>query len=94
MFTELISNPVPGTFAPIFREIPSWGWTRMTSRFGSSPRVSPRAKSVWGVGLNWYLSRNLKWQVNYERTSFDGGAAAGADRDDEQAVLTRLQVLF
>jgi hypothetical protein len=53
MFTELTSNPEPGTFAPIFREIPSSGWIRMTSTFGSRPRVSPRVNIVWGVGRNW-----------------------------------------
>jgi hypothetical protein len=31
--------------------------------------------------------------VNYERTTFDGGAPEG-DRDPEQLVVTRLQVYF
>ena len=31
----------------------------------------------WTVGLNWYLNENLKWMLDYERTSFEGGAAVG-----------------
>ena len=53
MFTELTSNPEPGTFAPLFSEIPSSGWMRRTRTFGSRPRVSPRAKGVCGVERNW-----------------------------------------
>jgi phosphate-selective porin OprO/OprP len=32
--------------------------------------------------------------MNYGQTSFDGGAAGGADREDEKALLTRFQVAF
>jgi phosphate-selective porin OprO/OprP len=32
--------------------------------------------------------------LNYEHTSFDGGAAGGADREDEEAFLTRVAVGF
>jgi phosphate-selective porin OprO and OprP len=32
--------------------------------------------------------------VNYGQTNFVGGAAGGADRDTEKAVLTRFQVAF
>jgi hypothetical protein len=53
MFTELTSKPVPGTLAPIFRESPSSGWTRMTRTFGSRPSVSSRAKGVCGEEWNW-----------------------------------------
>jgi hypothetical protein len=53
MLTELTSNPEPGTFAPILKEIPSSGWMRMTRMLGSRPWVSPRVKGVCGVGLNW-----------------------------------------
>ena len=47
-----------------------------------------------GAGLNWYLSENLKWMLNYENTIFDGGAKNNGDRPDEQAMFTRVQVRF
>ena len=56
-------------------------------------KKSARRATAWAVGLNWYLNRNIKYVLNYEQTSFDGGAAAG-DRPKEKAVLARAQVLF
>ena len=50
--------------------------------------------SAWGVGVNWYLNQNYKWSLNYDVTSFEGGAAAGADRPDERAVFTRFALQF
>jgi hypothetical protein len=32
--------------------------------------------------------------LNYEVTSFDGGAADGGDREDEEAILTRVALGF
>jgi phosphate-selective porin OprO/OprP len=56
-------------------------------------KKSARKATSWAFGLNWYLSRNLKYVFNYEKTSFDGGATAG-DRPTEEALLLRAQVLF
>jgi len=50
--------------------------------------------TAWGVGLNWYLNQNYKWSVNYDVTSFEGGAPGGADRPDEKAVFTRFGLQF
>jgi phosphate-selective porin OprO/OprP len=60
----------------------------------ADPAASARKASGYTLGLNWYLSQNLKWVLDYEHTSFDGGAADGGDRPDEQAVLTRVAVGF
>lgn len=60
----------------------------------ADPAVSARKATAWGLGVNWYLNENLKWVLNYERTSFEGGAAGGADRDDEEAFLTRVALGF
>ena len=38
---------------------------------------SARRASAWAVGLTWYLNRNVKYVLNYEQTSFRGGAALG-----------------
>jgi phosphate-selective porin OprO/OprP len=55
---------------------------------------SPRKAFAWTVGLNWYLSRNLKQVVDFERTTFTGGASGGTDRPAENAVFIRTQVSF
>jgi phosphate-selective porin OprO/OprP len=55
---------------------------------------SVREAFAWGVGLNWYLNRYVKQVLDYERTSFTGGAAAGADRAHENALFFRTQLSF
>jgi phosphate-selective porin OprO/OprP len=60
----------------------------------ADPAVSARKASAYGVGLNWYFNENLKWVLDYEQTSFDGGAAGGADREDEKVFLTRFALGF
>jgi phosphate-selective porin OprO and OprP len=56
----------------------------------ANPSQSAREAREIGVGLNWYLNRNIKMQINYEETHFDGGAVNG-DRVPEKAILTRFQ---
>ena len=46
------------------------------------------------LGLNWYLNAHAKLLVNYSHTTFDGGAPAGRDRDDEKTLISRLQLAF
>jgi phosphate-selective porin OprO/OprP len=48
---------------------------------------------AWGVGVNWHFSHAVKVGVNYERTTFTGGAATG-DRPAENAVIGRFQTSF
>lgn len=60
----------------------------------ANPASAASKATAWGVGVNWYLNQNVKWQLNYDVTRFDGGATGGADRDDEQAVFTRFAVGF
>ena len=61
--------------------------------FADPGRAAGEARA-WGVGLNWYLNRNVKLSLDYDRTSYDGGAADGADRETEQALFTRIQLAF
>ncbi|RZA23538.1 MAG: porin, partial [Proteobacteria bacterium] len=60
----------------------------------ADPSVAASRAESWTLGVNWYLNSNLKLVVNYLQTSLDGGAALGADREDEKAIFTRLQVAF
>jgi phosphate-selective porin OprO/OprP len=54
---------------------------------GSSPEAN-----AWTLGLNWYLNPNLKYVVNFERTTFDGNDTA--PRHPENAIAFRAQVNF
>ena len=51
------------------------------------------------VGLNWYLNRFLKWQLNFGHTWFDGGAngsqpGATSNRAAENVIVTRFQIQY
>jgi phosphate-selective porin OprO/OprP len=58
------------------------------------PAKSVRKAFAWAVGLNWYLNRNVKQVVDFERTTFTGGAEGGADRPAENAFFIRTQISF
>lgn len=73
----------------------------------ADPRNNASAAKSWAAGINWYLNQNVKVVLNYEQTSFVGGgqanaagsAGAGAftniaDRPDEKALFTRLQLSY
>jgi len=61
----------------------------------SSLTDSVRNARAWTVGLNWYLNRTFKLQLNYERTDFDHAILLGTQRfDHEDVFLSRIQVAF
>jgi phosphate-selective porin OprO/OprP len=60
----------------------------------ADPAVSARQADSYGIGLNWYLNENVKWLLDVEHTTFEGGAAGGADRKDEDAYQLRLAIGF
>lgn len=51
-----------------------------------------------GFGVNWWINRNLRFALNYDHTTFDaGGGGTNAnpeDKEDEQVIRTRLQLVF
>lgn len=51
-----------------------------------------------GIGINWWLDRNLRFAVNYDHTSFEAGGGRTAvdpeDKEDEHVIRTRLQLVF
>jgi phosphate-selective porin OprO and OprP len=65
-----------------------------TADWFADPSAQAREATAWTVGLNWYLTQNVAWNLNYTRTNFDGGAPDGKDRADESAFFTRFQVAF
>ena len=56
-----------------------------------APGASRHAEA-WTAGLNWYLTPNVKYVLNFERTTFDRGAERA--RDPENALAFRTQVSF
>lgn len=85
----------------------TWGAFEVAARYGqldidddvftdgfSSLSTNVSQADAWGLGLNWYLNRNAKFMINYEQTSFDGGATLNRDREDEEVILTRFQVVY
>lgn len=104
---ESFGGIVPNT--PFHLAGPGWGALELVARAqelivdtrafagGSNSFANPatgaeRARAV-GLGVNWYLNRNLKWMLDYELTRFKGGAVGG-DRPDEKALFTRFQLAF
>jgi phosphate-selective porin OprO/OprP len=59
----------------------------------ADPTASVEKAKAWAVGVNWHFTRNVKFGINYEQTSFEGGAASG-DRPGEKVVFTRFQTAF
>jgi phosphate-selective porin OprO and OprP len=60
----------------------------------ANPDTSAGWALEWGVGFNWWLSRRLKLQTDYVRTTFHKGAPNGGARKPESAILQELQILF
>jgi len=58
----------------------------------ADPTVSAREDLEYDIGLNWYLSRNLKFMLDYVNNSFIWGAPNGHNRPKENGIITRLQL--
>ena len=83
-----------------------WGAVELVARYGqidfddasfpffANPANSVTKAKAWGVGINWYLAKNVKIAIDFEKTKFNGGAAANGDRPDEKYIATRFQTSF
>jgi len=60
----------------------------------ANPNNSAQEAHDWGVGLNWYLNRNVRLYLDYDQTNFQGGAAGGKNRETEHFLGTRAQLWF
>jgi phosphate-selective porin OprO/OprP len=82
-----------------------WGAWEIAARFSqlnvdhaaypvfANPQQAAGMAREWAVGLNWYLNRNVKFVLDYDRSSFVKGAASG-NRQPENGILTRLQFAY
>jgi phosphate-selective porin OprO/OprP len=57
---------------------------------------SAQQATAWGVGLNWYLNRNVKLDLDFENTSFENGSTTigTVTAKDERTVLAQVQFQF
>jgi phosphate-selective porin OprO and OprP len=77
-----------------------------TSTRYADPRTNAKSAKSWAIGTNWYLNQNVKFALDYEQTSFDGGGQVTAsgiatggytniqDRPDEKTLFGRLQLSY
>jgi phosphate-selective porin OprO and OprP len=88
---------------------PGWGALELVARYQeldvdddafaggnnsfANPLTAITKETSYGVGVNWYPWNTVKLSINYDRTSFEGGAATG-DRADEQALFTRFAINY
>ncbi|MDQ6632004.1 MAG: porin [Verrucomicrobiota bacterium] len=85
----------------------NWGTWEIAARYGEltmDPRAFPLFASnssaqkitSWGLGLNWYLNKNVKFMLDYEQSYFNGGSkkSGAVTAQDEKAVLARAQFAF
>jgi phosphate-selective porin OprO/OprP len=59
----------------------------------ANPLTAISKETSYGVGVNWYPWNTVKLSFNYDKTTFEGGAATGY-RSDEQAFFTRFAINY
>jgi phosphate-selective porin OprO/OprP len=96
-----------------------WGAWQLVARYGqlniddqtfqgfANPLSSAKAATAWGVGINWWLNKNVRVLTSFSHTKFDGGGQAfnpldfstsvppaSVTRADEDVFFTRVQISF
>lgn len=61
--------------------------------FADTARSVRKAQSFGGV-LNWYLTNQLRFALDFEYSTFEWGGRQGRDRENEKVLFSRLQVNF
>jgi len=58
--------------------------------------ASARKVRSWGVGVNWYLNKNIKLTLDYDQTKFRGGSKrpGAVTAQDERVIISRAQFSF
>ncbi len=64
-----------------------------TGTFANRNTQAQRIDS-YSLGVNWYLNRNVKASLNFEHSEFQEADASTADFENENAILSRVQLSF
>jgi len=59
----------------------------------ANPLTAVSKVTDYGIGVNWYPWNTVKFSLNYDLSSFEGGAATG-DRPDERALFGRFAINY
>ena len=82
-----------------------WGALQVVARYSyldiddglfpifADPAELPTRVANWGLGLNWYLNRNIRVAFNYNHFDFKGGQGSAIGQA-ENLFATRVQLAF
>jgi phosphate-selective porin OprO/OprP len=89
---------------PFDLEAGTWGAVEVAARYSelridedvfdagiANPAASVKRARAGTVGVNWYLNKWIKLQLDYEGTQYTGGAPDGGNRETEHLIATRFQ---
>ena len=96
---------------PFDPHIGGWGAWQLVARYASlsvdskafadgfaSPTKNADGANAWSVGLNWYLNRNVRADLSFSHTTFDGftgkASPGTVPAQAENALFSRIQVAF
>jgi phosphate-selective porin OprO and OprP len=104
--------------SPFDPQAGKWGAWQLVARFAQADldseafpvfadsTLSAHSAMTWGIGLNWWLNKNVRVLTSYSKTWFDGGGnvnpavsrslvpPATVTHQDENVFMTRLQLAF
>lgn len=64
----------------------------------ANPLTAITKETSWGIGVSWYPWNTVKLSLDYDHTSFEGGAAllsgGAGNRPDEHAIFSRFAINY
>ncbi len=83
-----------------------WGAVELAGRYSrldvdegafplfANPMKSAKKVAEYTVGVNWYLTKNIRFMLNYGQAFFKGGSLYSSNRNNENIFLGRWQLAF